>query len=119
MKTLSLLTCILPALMFSALPTSASEHASSAKTYTVRYNPTELTTQAGRNAVLKRIRSTAQDVCKDEFGGERFLRKLDMHRCINQISKNLVAQTGNKNLEAMRAQHKHRDKPVKLATRTP
>ena len=87
-----------------ALPASAGSD--NAKTYVVHYTKAELGTANGSESVLARIQETANRVCIDEFGMERYLQRLEMQRCVKAVAKELVGKIGHENLDSAYASNK-------------
>ncbi len=78
-----------------ALPAQAK----TAKTYDVHYTQSELASPQGAARVLARIQGTAFELCADEFGTKRFLKKLKMQRCLRSVTKDLATKVGHKNMD--------------------
>ena len=115
-----LTACVLSIACVQTLPVQAGTQY---KSYEVHYTATELSTPDGSAHVYARIQKTANTVCVDEFGMKRFLQRLEMQRCVKEITKDLVAKVGHGNLDTIYAANKskerapHRTKATRHASR--
>ena len=87
------------------------------KKYQVRYNPVELTTEAGLQNVLGRIEDAAVRICKSEYGGSRWVsQRREYKQCLKDVTDEFLEKVGSERLQAL---HDGDRAPVRLVQRPP
>ncbi|PHR92531.1 MAG: hypothetical protein COA69_06760 [Robiginitomaculum sp.] len=80
--------------------TASFASSANAQTYSVSFSRTEIASQHGAEQLYKHIRNVAYEVCRDEFKGERFVkRRLEMQRCVKSVSRELVGKVNHAQLD--------------------
>lgn len=80
--------------------TSTAQAQTLAKTYEVSFSQAELESTTGAEQVYARIQGAAFEVCKDEFGGDRFVvKRREMKKCVVEVVQELVNKANHKNLK--------------------
>jgi len=77
------------AILATTVAVSSAVHAENTVDARVHYNPGELSTQAGRQAVIKRIRGAASRAC---FDGSNLADPVAHNRCTQALSNQMVAK---------------------------
>ena len=95
---------------------SASAETSSAKSYDVRYNPSELNSPERADDVIRRVHATATDLCFDEIGPKHYLEKLKVQRCLREVTQDFVDKIGHPNLDVAHRKHPAPRKLLKRQT---
>lgn len=88
--------------MTSVGMSSAVQAQSPAKTYNVAFSQSEISTTIGAERVFARIQDAAYAVCKDEFGGARFVTKRrEMKKCVAEVVQDFVSKANHTNLNSI------------------
>lgn len=87
-----------------------------AKSYDVRYNPSELNSPERADDIIRRVHVTATELCLDEIGPERYIEKLKVQRCLREVTQDLVDKIGHPNLDAAHKKHPAPRKLIKHST---
>ena len=77
------------AIIATTITVSSAVHAESRIDARVSFSPTELSTEAGRHAVIKRIRSAAYRACSTDNVPSDPLENM---RCVRNLSSQMIAK---------------------------
>jgi len=85
------------AVLATTVAVSSAVHAESSTDARISYSPDELSTHAGRQAVVKRIRGAASRAC---FDGSNLADPIAHSRCTRELSNQMIAKLPSAELAA-------------------